>query len=252
MGEIVLNERAWVKDILAAPKLGNTPSETIDRLVRYYREEGYKKSSIPRAIDEFLLRCNPRMNISRWRDYIDVCIQRSENRCLINIKDIPITRSELDVISTLPNDSMKKLLFTLLCLAKYEHAVHPKNDGWVNMDRKRIFSLSNITTTVYKQQLLINDLKNTGYISYSKIVDNINIHVSIIDDTGEPVLNISDFRSLGNQYMNHVGGGYIKCRCCGVMVKRNNGRHLYCKSCSIDIDNTKSKEKQKAMMFGNF
>ena len=252
MGEIILNERAWVKDVLAAPKLGNSPSETIDRLVRYYREEGYKKAVISRMIDEFLLRCNPRMNTSRWHEYIDTCIQRSDKRALLNIPYIPITQRELDMIEGLPNDSMRKLLFSLLCLAKYGHAVHPKNDGWVNMDRKKIFSLSNIATTVHRQHLLINDLKSAGYITYSKIVDNINIHVSNIDEQGQPVMRIDDFRNLGNQYMNHLRGGYISCKCCGIITKKRGTKQYYCKQCAVDINNTRNEERKKAMTSGNF
>ena len=120
---------------------------------------------------------------------------------LIELSGITLFKEELSVVSELQTKMLRKLIFTLLCLAKYGNAINPKNNNWVNFTAKDIFPLANIKTTTTRQSLLINDLWRGGFIGYSNAVDNVNINVKIIRDTGDPELFISDFRSLGNQYL---------------------------------------------------
>lgn len=237
MGEIILNEYAWVQDILARQSLGAKPSETIGRLAKFYFQSGYKKSEIIRMIEDFIIRCDPGVNVLKWQNYIHDCVKHADKYPLINIRHIAVTEAELNAVETLDGLMARRVLFTLVCLAKYGNAVNPKNNNWVNRERKEIFSLSNVAMTVSRQALLFNDLLRAGYISFSKIVDNVNMNVSIIDNNSKPVLYIDDFRNLGNQYMKHVGKGYMSCQSCGLIIKRGANNQRYCKACATEINN---------------
>lgn len=139
----------------------------------------------------------------------------------------------------------EKLLFTLLCLAKYGNMKNPKNNGWVNIDHRSIFPLANITIGIKRQQQLLNELLQSGVIAMSCIVDNVNIRVCIIDDAGDASLRVTDFRSLGNQYMMSIlPTDYITCESCGVVIKRSNNRHKYCKDCSVQVNISKVIQKR--------
>ena len=245
MAEIVLNEKQWIEDAIQNASLGNKPSETLGRLARYYRELGYKKNEIMKMLEEFMIRCDPTINVIRWQLVIENSIKYAQKGNLINIQPISITKKELDMIGELPGLLLQRLMFTLLCLSKYGNAVNPKNNSWVNRDVREILSLANVKVTVKRQSLLFNDLWNAGYIGFSNIIDNINVNVKIIDDSNEEVaMQIDDFRNLGNQYMMHIGDGYMVCKHCGAVVKRNAPNQKYCKECAVDINIQKTIENR--------
>lgn len=245
MAEIILNEKQWIEDMIQNASLGNKPSETLGRLARYYRELGYKKNEIAKMLEEFMIRCDPTINVIRWQPVIENSIKYAQKGNLIDIPPIPITRKELDKIAELPGLLLQRLMFTLLCLSKYGNSINIKNSSWVNRDVREILSLANIKVNVKRQSLLFNDLWNAGYIGFSNIIDNINVNVKIIDDSEEEVImKIDDFRNLGNQYMRHIGDGYMVCSHCGLVIKRNAPNQKYCKDCAVDINIQKTIENR--------
>lgn len=244
MSEIVLNEKQWVEDAIEASSLGSKPSETLGRLARYYHEMGYKKSEVSKMLEEFMIRCDPSANIVRWQPIIDGSVKRAWKGSLIQVDPIEITQGELEKISKLSGVLRQRLMFTLVCLAKYGNAINPRNNSWVNRDIRDILALANIRTAVRRQSFLFNDLWREGYIGFSNIVDNINVNVRILDDEGSAVMRIDDFRNLGNQYMQYIGDGYMVCQHCGLVIKRNSSRQKYCKDCAADINIQKTAENR--------
>ena len=200
MTNIVLNERACAEYALDNLSLGAKPIETLGRVARYYYSIGYKKKDIGSLLEDFMLKCDPAINIVKWQTAIDRQVSNADKYELIDISGISITRAEIDKIQQIDGKLLQRLMFTMLCLAKYGNAVNPKNNNWVNKKDKEIFSLANISLTTKRQSLMINDLWTMQYIGFSRVVDNININVKIIDDSSPTVLYISDFRNLGNQY----------------------------------------------------
>lgn len=236
MGEIILNEYAWSKDIIAKQSLGDKPYETIARLARFYYHCGYRKSMIGKMLEEFILRCDSSSNMSKWHEYIDKCVKNADKYPLINIQHIPITDAEIEKINELEYSNEKCVAFTLLCLAKYGNAVNPKNNNWVNKDWSEIFALANVKINTNRKAMLMNRLMRYGVIGFSKIVDNININVRFINDSSDPVMLVDDYRNLGYQYMNHIrAGAYINCQSCGVIIKKTGRNHRYCAECGAEI-----------------
>lgn len=237
MGEIILNERAWTEEILRTLYDGKKPGEAIGRIAKYYRQAGYKRNEVHRKIEEFLLRCNPTINLYAWQDSIEFALSLSDKYKLIEIPYVPVTDKELDTISTVSGIRLKRLLFTMICIAKYLNAVNPKNNNWVSTNHRDIFLMANVCAPIKKRSLLINDLYQGGYISCSRIVDNTNIHVDVVDTSGTEILKIDDFRNLGYQYSANTGSGYMQCQCCGIYIKKTGRRQRYCKKCAVGIDN---------------
>ena len=249
-GSIVLNERAYAENALENLSLGQKPVETINRIAKYYYSLGYKKPQIAKLIEEFLVKCDPNINIVKWQGVIDSIVKSSDKYKLIEIPGIPITKAEIDAILAIDqkhykNSQLQRLMFTMLCLAKYSNAVNPANNNWVNRQDKDIFSLANIVVTSKRQSLMINDLWNLGYIGYSRVVDNVNRNVKIVNDQSEQILFIDDFRNLGYQYLMHYGdeGRYKFCECCGKAIKVNSGRQKYCSECAADMNRQKAIER---------
>lgn len=243
MTNIVLNEKACAEYALENLILGSKPTETLGRVARYYYSIGYKKKEIGSLLEDFMLKCDPTINIVKWQATIDKQVSSADKYELIDISGVEITQSEMEKIQQVEGKLLQRLMFTMLCLAKYGNAINPNNNNWVNRKDKEIFSLANITLTTKRQSLLINDLWTMQYIGYSRVVDNININVKIVDNESPTVLYISDFRNLGNQYMRYCGEKYIECECCGKVVKEKHGKQRYCTECATEIDRQKSLER---------
>lgn len=243
MTNIVLNEKACAEYALENLILGSKPTETLGRVARYYYSIGYKKKEIGSLLEDFMLKCDPTINIVKWQATIDKQVNTADKYELIDISGVEITQSEMDKIQQIEGKLLQRLMFTMLCLAKYGNAINSNNNNWVNRKDKEIFSLANITLTTKRQSLLINDLWMMQYIGYSRVVDNININVKITDNESPTVLYISDFRNLGNQYMRYCGEKYIECECCGKVVKEKHGKQRYCTECATEIDRQKSLER---------
>jgi hypothetical protein len=243
MTHIVLNERAYAEEALENLSLGNKPIQTLSRIARYYFNQGYKKREIGNLLENFMLKCDPTINIVKWQGTIEKLVRSSDKYGLIDIPGVFITRSELRTIKQISGKLLQRLMFTMLCLAKYGNATSSTNNNWVNRKDKDIFCLANIAVTSKRQSLMINDLWNMGLIGYSRVVDNVNINVKSIDEDSPVELFIGDFRNLGNQYMKYCGEKYIECQCCGKVVKERHGRQKYCPECAVEVDRKKAIER---------
>lgn len=207
------------------------------RLAKYYYNMGYKRSDIERLLESFVLRCDSSIGMPKWNSLISKCAANAGKHPMINVSGISITKKEMDAIGQLKGRLLQRLMFTLLCLAKYGNAVNPRNGNWVNRAAREIFMLANITVTTRRQSLMINDLWHAEYIGYSNIIDNINLNIKIVDNLEDNKhVFVTDFRNLGNQYMRLVGENYMQCQNCGLVVKRTSNRQKYCQACSVEMN----------------
>ncbi len=252
---VVLDERAYVEDILDQCTLEPRPLETLGRIARYYASFNYKKSEIRRMLEAFMLKCDPNINIVKWQNTIDKLVRDASKYQLINIENVPITQRELDICNGLDGKQMRRLMFTLICLAKYGNMMNVDNDGWVNKQDKDIFKMANVVTSTKRQSLMLNDLRSLGLVRFSRKVDNININVRCIDNDGDAVLSITDFRNLGYQYQRYCGEPYFECCQCGLVIKRTSNVQKYCHDCAVEINRQKTcdawraeNEREKAAM----
>lgn len=241
---IVLNEREYVERMLDGCVLGVKPTETLSRIARYYFSvDGFNKSDVHAELEKFMLRCDPTINLVKWQETIDRIVKSATKFPLIHIDSIPVTKNEMAVCDSLDGIQSRRLMFTLICLAKYSDLVNEKNGGWVNRQDKEIFKLANVVTSIKRQSLMLNDFRSAGLIRFSRKVDNVNINVQCIDNDGVPVLKINDFRNLGYQYMRFHGGSYIECEECGLVIKKRSNAQKYCHDCAIDVNRQRSRSR---------
>lgn len=247
---IVLNECEYVEKILKGCILGPKPTETLSRIARYYFSvDGFKKSDVHTELEKFMLRCDPTINLVKWQDTIDRIVKGASKFPLICIESVPITEMEIAVCDSLDGVQSRRLMFTLICLAKYSNMLNEKNGGWVNKQDKEIFKLANVVTSIKRQSLMLNDFREAGLIRFSKKVDNVNINVQCLDSDGEAVLSVSDFRNLGYQYMRFHGGSYIECEECGLVIKKRSNAQKYCHDCAVDVNRQRARDRLNCEVF---
>lgn len=241
MKKIILNELDYAEKALKEHSLLGSPTETLKIIGKYFAQKGFSKKAIVAKLEDFMLCCDETINLVKWQTSIETFAKSAKKFSLVQLNYIPITSSELKVIDEqIAGGQQKRLMFTLLCLAKYGNAVNPHNNNWTNTENKDIFQLANIKTSIERQSLLINSLYQDGFVGYSKVIDNLNINVKIIDDNSDIQLYITDFRNLGNQYRKYIGEPFIECENCGLVVPKKTNNQRYCVDCAKEIDRQKS------------
>lgn len=236
---IVLREHEWAENMIRSKSLGKKPSETLSRVARYYIDNGYNKKDTRNFLDTFLIQCEPTSSLPKWSDTLDYALSRALRYEAIDIEGIDITKPEMDKIDSLEGKQVKRLAFTLLCLAKYWKIVLPFGDYWVNNKDNEIMAMANINTSIKRQGAMYWNLRENGMIQFSRKVDNTNVRVCFIED-GEIVMRITDFRNLGYQYLKYHGEPYFECENCGLTTKINEPnrgrRQKYCRDCAVAIN----------------
>ena len=227
---VILNEKEQAEKIIEKGEVGNKPTSTLFLLSKYYRQEeklGEKKTA--QKLNEFMEKNYKGYNEALWEDIIEDISKKGKKYLLQEIESINITKSELDKISSVENIKYKKLLFTMLCYAKL-----------YNTEIKEIYKVARVSVKYRNDKFLyLNDLENTGLISFSNKNDNLNMKVNFIDNDSDVILGITDFRELGYEYQNYIGdGNFIRCSECRRLVRKKSkfdSSTKYCTKCAYDI-----------------
>lgn len=246
---IVMNEAAYAERILEEKRIGAHPSETLFRLARYYMHKGKNAAETRSLLESYVLSCDGSSSLVVMSDRIDAAVKFAAKYPMVIIEKISVTQKELDTIGALDGVQIQRLAFALLCIAKYHHACNSENKYWIHNRDSEIMKMANINTSIKRQSLMFSRLRDAGMIRFSNKVDDLGIQVLFADD-GQSVLDITDMRNVGYQYMKHIGGGYCVCTNCGITFsgKRKNtaGRApKYCPECAVKI---KTKQQVEAVM----
>lgn len=233
---IVLNEKEYAETCLKNKVVGDKPFFTLSILAKYYYHHlGYRKKKISDLLVEFMANNYPRYSCNKlkWNETIEKISTNAGKFPLHEINGVWVTESELETISTIHNKVLERLAFTLLCLAKLNNLRNPKNNCWVNMDAKDVFTLARIDCNVIGRYERLGQLSQLGLLEFPKKNDNLSNRVTYVSDDGEKILFISDFRELGYEYQKYIGDNFIRCQECGILVRNNkNGTKKYCRSCA--------------------
>ena len=230
-----MNERNRAEDILSSVPETTNPIHNVYLLSRYYYAQGMKQKEVSEKVEDYL-RQFPFLVLPKWQRTVDKIVAKAKGKGLIEIEYVGITERELAEIEHLRKESLKKLAFTLLCIAKYFNMIRPENNSWVNTPDKDLFRMADIKTLDCKrQQKLIRELHLLGLVGYSKVVDNVNLQVLFVDADTYPALRICQFDDLGYQYLEYVGDpSIVHCKCCGRLIKKTSKRLDYCPDCAQD------------------
>ena len=226
--KIVLDERTWALEIIRSQDLGDTPMRALACVARYYLETGLDTDAVRERVNALYNRDNP-------CGFIDIAARilgEAGKRGLLYIASIPVTQREAQIIRGIEGIRRQRVAFALLVLSKYQNHANEGNHDWVSFRHKDVFALANVKVSVNEQYLLLNDLKTMGLLKYNRRVDNLNVRVLYANGEGPVAIEIYDMRNLGFQYMRLLGGRYIECKACGLVVPRKSPRQMYCPVCS--------------------
>jgi len=233
---IILNEKSFAEECIENKTLGEKPYYTLGVLAKYYyKYHNLRKVKIIKTLTAFIENYYPPYHYSKamWDESIERIAKHAGKYPLYEIDGVWVTDKELAKIDELPNKVLRRLAFTLLCLAKLNHIRTYSNHGWVNQDAKIIFELARIDCPKIERYRKLGELRQLGYLELPKANDNLSVRVTYMDEDAKDGLFISDFRELGYEYMKLKGVNLIRCAECGVLTRGNkNGTRKYCKNCA--------------------
>ena len=269
--DIILNEVELAKDIIKRAEgepnpslVGKKPSYTLSLLARYMKQVEKKKDEVIfEYLDSFMSKHANGYNSVLWGNKIQSCIKRAKKNKLNQIDYIGITQNELDIIAQLKNEKQERLVFTMLCYAKYYNAINEMNNNWINVSLTDLFKSARVYTEKgVSNRLMINDIKdkfdvqvidektkkvkNKKWMELALLVSSTNIKLNFIDEESDKyAIEISDFRELGYEYLLYKGLNYGRCRECGILFKKSDKRTLYCSSCKKEKELERYKKYNK-------
>lgn len=238
-------ERSYAEEILKNGFTSNHIKYELKILVKYYKEQGLKPKERKEAIYKFCeknLEGFDRVTHFKMINSVLNYGQNSKNK-LIEIENIPITKSELTYIDNLEvSHDFKKVIFTLLVLNKLNKKFHEiRNDMKYNNEHyfggtnnyKELIAAAKIPLKRNKQiHEIIGELDKKGII---EITGNGSIKLSFIyeiPNDGEIEMDIINFDNIGYYFDLYKSENKVKkCECCSIPIKVKSNRHKYCSTC---------------------
>lgn len=248
MIDYIFNEKEYIEAMIEKKFVdNNAPMKTIRLLARYYYFiSGYDKDKSYQHIVDY-------MN----QNALDFHEQRSIKRvkeCINNVKDsgvwknitnVPITKGELDKISSLNDEKQEKIAFVLLADAKYHAQCSGKERNNSYLSISDIFKLARVPCP-YKERayflnFLFKDRENGSFAQReiygsrkNSVIYRLNYVSYNFDDKVVLELDEDSYKELAFTYLNWKNnGGYDKCKSCGRLFKtKKEGLQIYCKKCT--------------------
>ena len=247
---LILNEKKYAQDIYDGKnKDVKSVLQKIGYITRYLLyslnqsdEENYKNSV------EWLKKHHDNFDEVYYSNLISDAIKKAHKKPFYCIENIKITKSELDIISSLDNLRAEKILFVLLCMAKQQAISNGFTNGLVKYSITDLCKTARISVPADEREYILYNIVQKGFLGYPKKNNTQCLIVNFIDDSDEVVLNLneSDCYELAYLYLSwkNDGKGYTKCQRCGRMIKQSKTKpKKYCEECAQEVEKENTKER---------
>ena len=197
--KMIMNEYNECLDLLTNGLNDKNLYQSLNLLARYYYYDvKLSNYEIYIKLKEFLVKNLPNYSDKKYNKILEYYSE--VHRCPVSKVDkIEILQEELDIIQSLSNKNLKNIAFTLLCVAKYNYCVNPKNNYWTNLTTKQLATLSKVKE---KNEILydyIHELYLLKLIKFSKNICSTSILVLFVKEPKNnelPAITINNFDNI--------------------------------------------------------
>lgn len=239
---LILNEKKYAKSVYDGK---NIEIKSIMSKLRYVTryllyaenkndEENYK------ATVEWMKEYHDNFDESCYSNLISDAIKKAHKYPFYNIENIKITKSELNIISSLDNLRAEKVLFVLLCMAKQQSISNGFTNGLVKYSITELCKTARISVPADEREYILYDIVQKGFIGYPKKNDTQCLIVNFINDDDEEILTLDEdsCKELAYIYLEwkNGGDGYSRCEYCKRPMKQSKkSPKRFCEACSVKI-----------------
>ena len=239
---LILNEKKYAQDIYE----GNNNSiksvlSKIGYITRYFLyvlnqsdDEIYKNTV------EWLKANHNNFDEIYYSNLISDAIKKAHKKPFYCIESINISKSELEIISSLDNLRAEKILFVLLCMAKQQAISNGFSNGLVKYSITDLCKTARISVPADEREYILYNIVQKGFLDYPKKNNTQCLIINFIDDNDGIVLKLDemDCTELAYVYLawKNGGKGYTKCQRCNKMIKQSKTKpKKYCEECAQEV-----------------
>lgn len=238
---LILNEEKYAKDLYDGK---NQDVKSIMAKIRYItrylvHSEQKKDEDVYKETVKWLNKYHNNFDESSYSNVISNAIKSAKKYPFYIIDNIKITRSELEVISSLNNLRAEKILFVLLCMAKQQCMANGFINGLVKYSITDLCKSARVSVPADDREYILYEIVQNGLLDYPKKNNTQCLIVNFIN-TDEIVLELNevDCQELAYVYLNwkNDGNGYTKCQMCNRLMKQSKTKpKKYCEECAKEV-----------------
>lgn len=245
MIDYIFNEKEYIEAMIKSNYVdNNAPMKTIRLLARYcYFVLGFDRDKSYQYIVSYMnlnaMDFHEQRSIKRVKECIN---SAKDSGAWKNITTVPITKGELDKISSLNDEKQEKIAFVLLADAKYyaQCSGKARNNSYLSISD--IFKLARVPCPYKERAYFLNFLfkdREGGSFAQREIYgsrrNNVVYKLNYVsyDLNNEVVLELNEnnYKELAFTYLNWKNGGYKECKNCGRLFKSKTNAQ-YCRKCA--------------------
>lgn len=203
--------------------------------LHYSDEDNYKYTV------EWMTKYHGNFDESYYSNLIADAIKKAHKNDFYKMESIQITKSELDIISSLDNLRAEKVLFVLLCMAKQQSVAYGFVNGLVKYSLPSLCKEARISVPSDEREYILYNIVQCGFLGYPKKNNTQCLIVNFINNGDDEValnLNEVDCQELAYVYLNWKNNGecYGRCELCGRLMKcsKKNSKR-FCESCATIV-----------------
>lgn len=242
---IIFDECKYIEDLLEIKELKRITNQDIFMLSKYLYRNG--EINIKQKLISIINNKDKTFNSVKHFDRINKCIIKLnkwiDNGCVDKDNEIIIFNNELDSINKFKdsddenkNFEYKKVLFVILCIAKFNNAdiIGTKSGSLCTI--RDIIKLSNSKLKTNEKSLLFYKLQKYGYINM--FMPNLSkiLYISKSDIDNEPILTFNASQDMILNYEKYCGVRVKNCDMCGRLYRQKSNRQKYCTACAVKIN----------------
>lgn len=182
----------------------------------------------------FLSACNRSFNYELYINAIDMCIHKAKKYTFKHIKEIVITRSEMEIIQSFKDIRKEKIAFVVISIAKYTNASYRNEKDVLYAKLSEIFKLARVSIPASERACYFRFMYESNILSKQISIGHFIQKVNVIshNPAEEIVMQLSedDYKELAYTYLNYKHGGYKRCAECGRWFKprKKEPARMYC------------------------
>lgn len=253
MNDFVFDEFSYDDAILRSHKIADENIKSyVYKLAKYnYHINKFDDNTNYNAIIDHMKKYWSMFSTPDWHDFIGNAIKTCKKRGYKTIDSIKITKNELSYIKSFNDIQLEKLLFVMLCVAKYDHYYSDSSDYWLNRSTSFIFKQARVHVRVKERLELLRKLYLDGAFDLSHKTGSANKRLLYVSENQSEEIAMElteiDFQELAYTYLFYKNGfsGYKHCEKCGILVKVKSNSQKYCKECYEKIHREQIAECQR-------
>ena len=222
---MILNEKEYIERVINEGRKKSDNFFVVTKLlcIYYSQEYGYTKNKVNKKLIEFYEKENNKFPDYYTLDMFNKYSRKHTNqRKLLEVNFIPIYKSEMEIIQELDNKINQRLLFTMMCLARYNNYLRCADYNYTNNDRYKIAKLAAIPGSKDEKMDRFGELIDIGLISYAKKTMNTKVNCMTDNFDQEIAIKITRIEDIANQYRLYCGEDYVYCEDCGLLFRNSS------------------------------